>query len=431
MRAHSYERDGIGPLPVAVAVGDPGREGRLIAELEAGDEYRLGDVPLTAGQLLETARSGRVGAALVGEGLLGLKRSSLTALEATGIAIVLFSAQPEKWRDLEHAVVVPADSEWRAVIDSLRSAAARQRVPLPRPEREPSSSDGHQPLNGKVTPTPGGGELVVVTSGPGAPGRTTLAAALAAALGSSQPTALVDCDLAAPSVGACLIGSVHLETDRNIHYLLAHVRPHTPAHWDDALSREMQPMGWWAPYGTVLCGIPRPSVREEIGSKQLVELSRHLRRRHRYVVVDLGGDPHMSAVYRQAVALADRVLFVAGTGFVALSRARTGLQALRADLGLPTDRVALVLNGYDRRHDARLVEIEDALGLAPAAVLPWEPAYARRSVELGLPLSCMRRSAAGRAIRRLAARVEPPSLHMPSKPGDRPKRWLRIGRGGR
>ena len=432
MRTGSYDWDGQNPLPLAVAIAHPEQEGRFFARLEEGGEYVLGGVPLNAEQLLEMARSGRVAAALVGERLLGLRLSTLRELEGTGVAVVLVADQSDRWQGLRYTVVVAPRPSWEEALEALRDAASGKPVSLPAaPLTSVPPSPTHEPLEGKAPAAEGTGELLVVTSGAGAPGRTTVATALAAALGAMQTTVLVDCDLGAPSVAASLIGSLPIETDRNLHYLLAHARPHSEAEWDDALSRELQPMGWWARHGTVLLGVPRPEARDDLTPGQFVELARHLTPRQRYVVVDTGCDALATPLYRQALVLADRVLFVAATSFVALSRARAGLDGLRTQLGIPADRISLVLNGYDRWRDAPVREIEDALGLAPVAVLPWDPSSVRRAEDAGLPLSCMRRSSAGRSVRELAARADPRVRAFPLEPRKDQKRRLRLSRAPR
>ncbi|MDP9353628.1 MAG: hypothetical protein M3P51_19080, partial [Chloroflexota bacterium] len=282
MRTGSYEWDGQSPLPLAVGIAHPEQEGRLFARLEEGGEYALGGVPLNAEQLLEMARSGRVAAALVGERLLGLRLSTLRELEDTGIAVVLLAERPDRWQGLRYTVVVAPSPSWEEVLEALCKAASGKPVPPAEPPLAAAADvAAHEPVEAG---TPAGqGEVLVVTSGAGAPGRSTVATALAAALGATQPTVLVDCDLGAPSVAASLIGSLPLETDRNIHYLLAYARPHTDAEWDEALSRELQPMGWWAPRGTVLLGVPRAEARDDLTPGQLVELTRRLTPRQRYV----------------------------------------------------------------------------------------------------------------------------------------------------
>ncbi len=429
MRTGSYEWDGQSSLPLAVGIAHPEQEGRFFARMEEGGEYALGGVPLNAEQLLEMARSGRVAAALVGERLLGLRLSTLRELEGTEVAVVLLAERPDRWQGLRHTVVVAPSPSWEEVLEALRKAASGKPVPPAEPPLAAATDfPAHEPLVARTPAGQGHGEVLVVTSGAGAPGRSTVATALAAALGATQPTVLVDCDLGAPSVAASLIGSLPLETDRNIHYLLAHARPHTDAEWDEALSRELQPMGWWAPRGTVLLGLPRAEARDDLAPGQLVELTRRLTPRHRYVVIDTGWDARVTPLYRQALVLADRVLFVAATSFVALSRARAGLEGLRTQLGITDERISLVLSGYDRWRDAPLTEIEDALGLPPVAVLPWDPASVRRAEDAGLPLSCMRRSSAGRRVRELAARAEPAVRALPAEPGVDRKRRLLLGR---
>src|SRR5262249_37296381 len=156
---------------------------------------------------------------------------------------------------------------------------------------------------------------IVVASGHGAPGRTTVATNLAAALGRTAPTVLVDADLSGPSVAACL----DADPTRNL-YMLAHAEPATPREWQRALGQETQPLGAFSPHASVLCGAPKPEMRRGVSERFLVFLLAELRARYRFVVADIGADLHGAdtALHRAAVGLADRILLVAAADLVGL-----------------------------------------------------------------------------------------------------------------
>jgi MinD-like ATPase involved in chromosome partitioning or flagellar assembly len=275
--------------------------------------------------------------------------------------------------------------------------------------------------------------VIVVASGHGAPGRTTIALSLATALGAVVPTALVDADMAGPSVAA------HVDADptRNLA-MLAHAGPATPGEWAQAVDQELQPLGRHSAHCRVLCGIPKVEMRSAISSGFFERLLAELSARHRYVVVDVGAELLGSdaAVHRVAVAVADRVLVVAVADAIGLWHAREAVRVMVTHVtpaapgpsghGRTDARVALVLNRYDGRyhHDRR--EIEWALGVPVAGVIPCDHAAAHRATEVQQPLAADPRSRAGRALLDLAGRVHQNRVAIPLESDERVHEGLRI-----
>ncbi len=401
------------PIRLALAIGDAAREAALAGPLQATGEYAISAISLNAQALVEALDAGRAQAALVGERLLGLDDAVLRAAAARSTSLVLLSGHPERW-SVPGIQVLPALTDAEAIRDALSRA---------RPSLEPIAEQAEEQRSDREAPSDS--TVLVWTSGHGSPGRTTGAVALAGALGYIAPTALVDLDMQAPSVLACLGGGGAFERRRNAHYLLTNRRPRNPQEWREALDQEVQRMGWYAPYGGVLLGLPDPTRRDGLSGPMVSELIANLRDRFRYVVLDIGGDFLGVPAHRTAVAEADQVLLVAEPSFVGLVRARTALVLLAEEFGVPRREIALVLNGYHRRTDAPLREIEEALGHVPSAVVPYDRRGARAAQDGAVPLGAVERSAAGREFRALAAKVDALTLAAPQ--GSSPRAARRTG----
>lgn len=456
---------------------------------------------LTVNQVQACVERGQVDALLLATDLHRLSPERLASLGTAGIPLVLLTsdAEHERWRAAlpASATVIPLDAPVDAVRSALvaalgpaietmapahggpeggAAASARQAstavgstasshrggmglnapsVPgapsassassasaPPRPTLAPQSSQ-----EGGIACLAAAGDtnnassqlsILAIASGPGSPGRTTLATSLAAALGTVAPTVLIDLDLDAPSI------ATHLDLDptRNL-YMMAHAEPVTPREWERVLADETQTLSRRSPHAAVLCGVPKPEMRPGVSAPFLRRLLAELRQRYRYVVLDTGAEclsPH-AVLHREAVAAADQVLLVAAADVVGLWHAQAALTRLvaptptlrRAPTGASAlsraPRVALVVNRYDRHYHYERQHIEWALSTGVAALIPFDHAGAERALAGQQPLVFDERSRAGRTLLDLAERVHGGRVLLPPEPmagQQRPwRRWLR------
>jgi len=293
-----------------------------------------------------------------------LSGDALAELRRTGLPLVLLG--PANADAGPRGFVLPPDAEPAVVRETLLAGAragelvtARAIEATPRRVAPPvARAEGAAALT-----------VLAVAGGHGSPGRTTLAVNLAGALGSVAPTLLVDADMTSPSVAAYL----DLDPTRNL-YVLAHAEPDAPGTWERAIAQETPPLAAPSAYGAVLCGVPKPEMRAAVTSHFLERLVDELRRRHRYVVLDLGAEllDAEAVLHRAVLALADQVLLIASADLVGLSRARTALARLEAPIGLDPERVALVVNRHDERFHHGRAEIDWGLERPVAAMIPYD-----------------------------------------------------------
>jgi len=198
------------PVPVFVAVGPAWRSrvqeavglprGGLSLARECDD---LAD-------LLASAATGLATCALLSADLQGLDREAVLRLAASGVATVALvppgDERAERWlRQLGLRHVVPADSHARDLAAAVRQASASLQD-VPAGYADPSAA-----LHALFAPPAdqpgetGHGRVVAVWGPTGAPGRTTVAAAVAAELALlGWPTLLVDADVYGGSVAPVL-----------------------------------------------------------------------------------------------------------------------------------------------------------------------------------------------------------------------------------
>ena len=404
-------------LRLVVGLGDADRERQVLAALGGIKDITVVDRCLNADQVLDLVRQRQADAALVAFDLHRLTQGLLAQLRQTGAPLVVLTPDPEEepWRS-SGAVTLPLDPDEATLERALHAARRGEHPPPVVAEDEPIASVA--PHDTSAHPT--SPAVIALAGGHGSPGRTTVALNLAVALGAVAPTVLVDADLGNPSL------AVHLDADptRNL-YMLAHAEPDTSREWDHALDQEVQPLAPRSPHAVVLCGLPKPELRTRLGPDFVEHLLAHLRRRYRYVILDVGADLYGAdlALHRLALQSADLTLLVVAADLVGLHQGQRSLAHLTQTLGIGRERLAVVLNRHDRRHHHGRSEIEWALELPTAAVIPFDHHAVQRALDRQQPLLLAGRSRAGRAFLLLAERLHRGQIALPPETGRRRFPW--------
>ena len=401
---------------LAVGLGDTEREHRLLPALTQNEELVVVQRSLAADELLERIRAGGVDVALLAGDLHRLSADRQRQLLGCGVPVVVLSAPAEQahWRSAGSAVVgldasaAEVSEAIAAVLDGLAPAAE------PAEERIDVAAEPEDDAGGSTSSVP---SLIAVAGAAGSPGRSTVALNLAASLGAVTATALVDLDILAPSQAMLIDG----DPTRNI-YMLAHAAPETTREWDHRLEQELQPIGHRSRFGRVLCGVPKPEMRSSVSARFLGELLSQLQQRYRYVVLDLGDDALEpgSAVGQLALHAAGRILLVSTADVLGLWRTRLVINRLDG----AHDRLAVVVNRYDKRQHHSRKEIEWNLGLPLAALVPYDRPAMERALAKQRPAVLDRKSRAGRGLLDMAARLHGDRLFLP--PDEQPRRTKKI-----
>ena len=410
-------------LRLALGLGDQELEQRLRPALEATDDLSVVAQCLAADQLLQVAESRQADALVVAWSLHRLTDSLLDQLERPGVLLVVLAPDPDdaRWRS-RRGPVLGVDVDPSTLRDVLLSARAGGRPISRRAAPEPL------PLKPADRADAGAGVVIAVTGGAGSPGRTTVALNLATALGTAQPTLLVELDLCAPSIAAYL----DADPSRNVCTLAHAIREDAHA-WSAALADELQALPGSGGSAAMLCGPPKREMRSSIGPSLVDRLLREASHRYRWIVVDVGpellGMDSVAAVHRAALLAAGQLLLVAASDLVGLWHARVALDQLERQLGIERRAVSLVLNRHDVRYHHAQAEVEWHLGASVAGVVPFDHAATQRAIADQRPLVVDSTSRAGRGLLALAERVNRGKLRVPLE-ADRPAAptawWRRL-----
>lgn len=287
---------------------------------------------------------------------------------------------------------------------------------------------------GSGEPAPARGRAVVVWGPGGAPGRTTVATALAAALACRpRRTVLVDADPYGGTVAQ------RLGVLDEVSGLLAAARLAAAGELDERVASVQRGLD---PHLSVVTGLPRPDRYLEVRAGTL-ELLVEALRREADVVVDTGfsleeepvpeyaARPGRNHLTLAALRAADEVVVVGAADPVGLSRLARGLVELRDGVG--RRRLHVVVNrmrpslGWSEREVRGMIE-----GFArPVGVhfLPEDQATLDRALVAGRTVVEVGESSPlARAVAGLAAAVVPgPGLLAGDGPGDRAPRSGRRG----
>jgi MinD-like ATPase involved in chromosome partitioning or flagellar assembly len=281
--------------------------------------------------LLATAASGQADTAVVAIEAPGLDLAAVDHLQGNGVRTVAVVGDEQgavrAGRIGVRTTVRDADELPAAITDDQPPGAE---LPAePELEREPGP-DGA-----------GRGRVVAVWGPTGAPGRTTVATSLAAALSRSHRTTLVDADPYGGSVAQSL-GVLD-----EVSGLLSAARLASSGRLAESFSGVQRALD---KRFTVVTGLPRPDRWPEVRAGT-IELLAETARREGHVVIDTGfnlgdddvsGRPGRSQLTFAALSVADEVLVVGTVDPVGLSRLVRALAELRERL--PTTPTRVVVN---------------------------------------------------------------------------------------
>ncbi len=375
-------------LGVLLAGDDEDWERRALEALQGSRDLVLLRRCLDLTELLVAASSGSAQVAVVGHRSNGLDRDAVDRLASSGARVVVvvadagtsassYSQERERLLRLGVAEVVP-----EAAVPSELARVVRESV-------QASSADpvGTDHL---LVPTPGEGRVVAVWGPHGAPGRTTVAVGLGAALAArGLPCVVVDADPHGGAVGQ------HLGVLDEASGLLGAVRLANAGSLDTsrlaACARTVEP-GL-----AVLTGLPRADRWQEVRPGPLAEVVTAARALSDLVLVDAGGGleapppPGLPAPRsREALVTAvleeaDELLVVASpdpVGLTRLARALVDLRAVRAD-----GPAYVVVNRMRSGLGWRERDVADMVArVAPSAqvlFLPDDPSTADKAVVAG------------------------------------------------
>ena len=398
---------GPGRLRLLLAVAGQGRERALSGAL-AEEGVDVAARCLDAPSILEQDLDG-VDAALLSADLHRLTPAVLAAVRERRLPVALLAgegADSERYGALARVLSPGAGAQ--AV------AATLQEIARGEPAYEGAALFGELGAAAGAASPAGGprGTGVAVTSGKGAPGKTTVAIALAAELARrDRRVALVDADLRGGNVAPAL----DLDPRRGL------VGLQTSGGGADAgrVAEELQD----GPGFSVLAGVERPGLAAGLREETLPVALAALRESHDHVVVDLAsyGTRERGSRPDPVLRASEHVLLVAGPDPVSLWNAQLALAELAGALPRSRGELGAVVNRRADRSQHAAGEVAGALGIPVLATLSEDAPGARRALERRLPLA----AGGGRSARELgplAARL----AGAPAAAGGARRPWPRL-----
>lgn len=369
------------PPRILLAIGNPERERQLLTVLRE-DGWTIAGRSLDGPSVVQQAVAGNADVVLASAGLHRLTGASLLAVREAGVPVVLLAgaAEADGYDGLSY--VLPAASDEPVIIAALREALRRGAL-ASHPKADTAATIGQT-----VGDRQENGEVIVLVSGKGAPGTTTLAIGLAAALGSKgRSVLLIDGDLRGGAVGPYL----DLDPRRGLSGLSV-----GPADQPERVLDELQD----GPGFSVLAGVERPEARERLAAERITGTVSALEERFDVTLIDAGETLSgvTSTVGAAFLRSAERVLLVTTADLLGLWNARAALRFVTESLGAPPEAVSAVVNRRIGRDQYGAHELERALGIAVAAQIPEDRRAARRARANQVPIT----AAGGKAARAVA-----------------------------
>jgi MinD-like ATPase involved in chromosome partitioning or flagellar assembly len=378
-------------------------------------------------EALATSAAGRADAAVVALDAPGLDPTAVDVLHRHGVRVVAVGPDDDAARTRAARVGVDAlvgHDELELLPDALESEVddpAYGELSFDDPDLVTDPGDAETP-----------GRAIVVWGPAGAPGRTTVAVALAAALARrGLRTTLVDADPYGGSVAQ------HLGVLDEVSGLLSAARLTADGALEARLGSVQRALGDRL---TVVTGLPRPDRWVEVRAG-VVEHLLDVGRSHGHVVVDTGfsleDDPTGDLVARPSrnqltlgsIEVADEVLVVGTADPIGLSRLARGLVELRERR--PGARVRVVVNrmrptlGWSERDIAGMVE--GFARLASVHFLPDDRDATDRALATGTSVLDAGESELAKALTSLSDAVVPPPAPHRRMPRRGLLRWRTAG----
>jgi len=260
--------------------------------------------------------------------------------------------------------------------DELTSAIRRAGA-MAREEREKRAHAYATPAGGVTQPLAGArmtpGKIIMVYSPKGGSGCTTLAVNLALALHNDETRAmLVDANMQ--------FGDVAVFMNEQGKNTILDLAPRADELDPDIVEEVM--IKHAASGLHILAGPARPENAEKVTAAQFTKVLQYLRQLYAYVVVDTCS--YLNDITLAVLDVSDVIVLVTTQDVPSIKNGRLFLD-LMATMGVPVDKVAFVMNRYDKRIAITPEKVAENLKQEVVAVIPLDERVVIPSVNRGVP----------------------------------------------
>lgn len=341
-------------------------------------------------EVVGTAKSGREAIQLSQEitpdvVLMDINMPDMDGIAATeeirkrtpSIQVVILSVQGDQ-NYMRRAMLVGArDFLTKPPMPDDLTAAIRRAGAVAREEREKRAQAYVTPAGGITQPLAGvrmtPGKVIMVYSPKGGTGCTTLAVNLALTLHNDETrTMLVDANMQFGDVAVFM----NVQGKNTILDLAPRADELDPDIVEEVLIKH-------AASGLhIITGPTRPEHAEKVTAGQFSQVLKYLRQLYAYVVVDTCTS--LNDISLSVLDVSDVIVLVATQDIPSIKNSRLFLD-LMITMGIPLDKIAFVMNRYDKRIAITPEKVAENLKQEVVAVIPLDERVVISSVNRGVP----------------------------------------------
>ncbi|MGC8460869.1 MAG: AAA family ATPase [Candidatus Dormibacteria bacterium] len=266
------------------------------------------------------------------------------------------------------SAVIDATTSVEEIVSLIQHVCGRT-VEAPQEEEEPIQPVAPRRSKKKE----GKAEVFMVFSGKGGVGKSLIATNLAAALSeqSQARVALIDLDLQFGDIGL-LIGIAS-----HPHHIDALAQqPELDAEYiDDTLANGPAAL-------KVLLSPTSPELADLVMTSDIRTIIHEMSKMFDYIVID--GSSHLEERLLEAIELSDALIIVTSHNVTSIKNTKITLRLLQS-LGVPQEKILLVLNQTAQKVQFNKDAIESSLRYQAVASLPYDPKTVDDSVDNGSP----------------------------------------------
>ncbi len=132
----------------------------------------------------------------------------------------------------------------------------------------------------------------------------------------------------------------------------------------------------------VLAAPPKPEMAESVLPEQFSKLLQYMRQHYSFVIVDTAS--YLNEVMLASLEISDLVILITTQDIPSIKNASSFLSLIDA-LGIKRDRVAFVMNRYDKRVAISPERVSESLHQPIVAAIPYDSLMVSSSVNRGVP----------------------------------------------